>query len=98
MAAIQAAPPIANGILQAEAPGLAEPEKKGKGLLGAALGMLAPMAFRAAQGYALQFAEQWLAQKLAEQVQSHPDLAAALGGRAESPQGPRADRPGMPRF
>jgi hypothetical protein len=98
---IPMAPAIASGSLPAEAPRLAEPEKekgKGKSLLGAAFGMLAPIAFRAAQGYALQFAEQWLARKMAEQVQNHPDLAAALGGHAERPPGPRAQSPGMPRF
>jgi hypothetical protein len=96
---LQAAPALANAIVPAEPPRSAEPEKKKRqGLLGAALGMLAPVAFRAAQGYALQFAEQWLAGKMAEQVQNHPNLAAVLGGRAERPPGPRAEQPGRPRF
>jgi hypothetical protein len=89
----------------AEAPRPAE-EKKGKGLLGMVFGLVAPVALRAAQGYALQFAEQWLAGKVAEQMQQHPDLAAAFGGQAAGPSsgpqpwppGPQARPPGTPRF
>jgi len=87
-----------------EIPRQAEPEKKkGKGLLGAAFGMLAPVAFRAAQGYALQFAEQWMAQRLAQQMEGHPDLAAAFGGQqapppTASPRGPQMGPQGTPRF
>jgi hypothetical protein len=47
----------------------------------------------------LQFAEQWMAQKVAQQMQQHPDLAAAFGAQhAREPQGPRARPPGAPRF
>jgi hypothetical protein len=86
--------------IAAEPPRPAEP-KKSKGLLGTAFGLVAPLAFRTAQGYALQFAEQWLAQKVAEQMGQHPDLAAAFGAGAEAPpepQRPRASPPGTPRF
>jgi hypothetical protein len=37
-------------------------EKK-SGLIGAAFGMLAPIAVRAAQGYALKYIENWIAQQ-----------------------------------
>jgi hypothetical protein len=50
----------------------------------------------------MQFAEQWLAQKVAEQMGQHPDLAAAFGAGAQpsppEPQGPRVSPPGTPRF
>jgi hypothetical protein len=77
--------------------------KKSKSLLGSAFGLIAPIAFRTAQGYAMQFAEQWLAQKVAEQMGQHPDLAAAFGAGAPQPgptepQGPRMSPPGAPRF
>jgi hypothetical protein len=75
--------------------------KKGKSLLGSAFGLFAPLVFRTAQGYALQFAEQWLAQKVAEQMGQHPDLAAAFGAGTQAPpepQGPRVSPPGAPRF
>jgi hypothetical protein len=75
--------------------------KKGKSLLGSAFGMVAPLVFRTAQGYAMQFAEQWLAQKVAEQMGQHPDLAAAFGAGTQGPpepQGPRVSPPGAPRF
>jgi hypothetical protein len=48
----QAAPPIE-----------AEPEKKGRGLIGAGLGMIAPIAIRAAQNYATHFLTNWIAQQ-----------------------------------
>jgi hypothetical protein len=75
--------------------------KKGKGLLGTMFGLVAPMALRAAQGYAMSFAEQWLAQKVADQMAQHPDLAAAFGAAGPAspePQGPRVGPPGAPRF
>jgi hypothetical protein len=75
--------------------------KKGKSLLGSAFGLVAPLVFKTAQGYALQFAEQWLAQKVAEQMGQHPDLAAAFGATGPpppEPQGPRVSPPGAPRF
>ncbi|WP_435008153.1 hypothetical protein P12x_005428 [Tundrisphaera lichenicola] len=75
-----------------------EAEKKGKGLLGTAIGFFAPMALRAAQGYALQYAEQWLAQHMAQQFQNHPDLAAAFGGHAEPPPAPTNRPPTAPRY
>jgi len=88
----------ARKVLQAEAPRVEVKEKKGKGLLGTAFGMLAPVALRAAQGYALQFFEQWMAQKMAQQIQNHPELAAAFAGQSEAPRGPQARPPGAPRF
>jgi hypothetical protein len=72
--------------------------KKSKGLLGSVFGLVAPIAFRAAQGYALQFAEQWMAQKVAQQMAQHPDLASAFGVQNPEPQGPRVSPPGTPRF
>jgi hypothetical protein len=72
--------------------------KKGKGLLGTVFGLVAPFAFKAAQGYALQFAEQWMAQKLAQQMAQHPEMASAFGMQNPEPQGPRVSPPGFPRF
>ena len=90
---IQVAPAEIARAVAIEAPKMPEPErKKGKGLLGTAFGLLAPVALRAVQGYALQFAEQWMAQRLAQQMQMHPDLAAAFGQQAPPAQGP----PGSP--
>lgn len=93
-----AAPEIARAVAPVEAPE-PSPAKKGKGLLGTVFGLVAPVAFRAAQGYALQFAEQWMTQKVAQQMEQHPDLAAAFGGQeASGPRGPRVSPPGAPRF
>jgi hypothetical protein len=96
---VQIAPTEIARVVAPEPPGPAE-AKKGKGLLGSVFGLVAPVAFRAAQGYALQIAEQWMAQKVAQQMQQHPDLAAAFGGQAPEPpsQGPRVVPPGAPRF
>lgn len=93
-----ASPEVARAIAPVEEPRPA-PAKKDKGWLGTLFGLVAPVAFRAAQGYALQFAEQWMAQKVAQQMEQHPELAAALGGQqASSPPGPRVGPPGAPRF
>jgi hypothetical protein len=63
-----------------------EPAKKAatKGVLGALLGMLVPVVVRAAQGYAVQYFENWLAQQ--------QNLLAGLG--AALPQAPGG--PGQP--
>ena len=43
-------------------PAAAEPKKKKRwGLIGSAVGLLAPIAVRAAQNYAIQYLEQWIA-------------------------------------
>jgi hypothetical protein len=108
-ATIQVAPAEIARAVALEAPRPPEPEKKkGKGLLGTAFGLLAPVAFRAVQGYALQFAEQWLAQRVAQQMQLHPDLAAAFGAQeqpsqqglpgSQGPRGPQVGPRGAPRF
>ncbi len=96
-ATIQLAPSEPVRTVAAEAIRPAE-EKKGKSLLGMAFGLVAPVAFRAVQGYALQYAEQWLAGKVAEQMQQHPDLAAAFGGQPAGTPGPQTRPPGTPRF
>jgi hypothetical protein len=102
---LQLAPAEIARAVATEAPSAPEPEKKqGKGLLGTAFGLLAPIALRAVQGYALQFAEQWLAQRVAQQMSLHPDLAAAFGGQEQPPpqqgppRGPQVGPQGAPRF
>lgn len=79
----------------AETPRVIEKEKPGRGIVGSLFGMVAPVAFRAAQGYALQFFEQWMSQKMAQQLQAHPELAAAFGGPGQAPPG-QAGHPGHP--
>ena len=104
---IQFGPAEIARAVSAEAPRAAEPEKKkGKGLFRSALGLIVPVVFRAGQGYALQFFEQWMAEKMAQQQGGFGDLAAAFG--APQPQqppppqapasGPQARPPGSPRF
>ncbi len=63
----------------AVSPAPAEPaKKKGKGIFRTVLGLAAPFALRTAQGYALQFFEQFLAQKMAQQQSPFTDLAASF--------------------
>jgi len=88
-----------------------EPEKKkrSKSLIGAGLAMLAPLAWRAAQNYAMGYLEQWIAQQQQQYMASagpHPAGSESRGwpggapppGAAKSPStppgGPR--RPGGP--
>jgi len=66
-----------------------------KGIVAAAIGLAAPMVFRAAQGYAMKYLEGWILQ----QQMSHPvsgPLFVRPGGAA--PDSPRPTRKGdMPR-
>jgi hypothetical protein len=96
--ALQVAPAEIARVATIEPSAPLETEKKGKGLLGTVFGFVVPIALRAAQGYALQFAEQWMSQKVAEQMQQHPDLAAAFGSHPSEPRGPQVSPPGSTRF
>lgn len=53
---------VREAIKQAHDAGAGE-KKRGKSLIAAGLGMLAPLAWRAAQNYALSYLEQWIAQQ-----------------------------------
>jgi hypothetical protein len=69
------------------------PETAGSGrarsLVGAALGMLAPLAWRAAQSYAVAYLEQWIAYQTQRR---HMDAGATPG--AAAPPSPAPARPG----
>ena len=82
-------------VIHEAAKAVEPPKKQGKGLLKAALGFVAPFALRTAQGYALHFFEQYLAQKMAQQQGPLADLAASFmnqggpdGGMQAPPQQP----------
>jgi hypothetical protein len=64
-----------------------EKKEKRSGLLGALFGMVVPVAIRAAQGYAAQYLENWIAQ------QGATSPFAASG--PQQPQGAQA-KPGKP--
>lgn len=75
--------PALEGVVQSiaaaapqAAPAVERPIKKSNGLLRKAIGFATPFALRAAQGYALQFFEQYLAQKMAQGANPLNDLAA----------------------
>jgi len=87
----------------------AEPEAKKtrKSLIGAGLGMLAPLAWRAAQNYAMGYLEQWVAQQQQQYMAASGPAHAASPGQARPtgmpPGGPAppsggggARRPGNP--
>ena len=76
--------------MQAEAP---EPPKKGRGLIGAGLGLLAPIVMRVAQNYATHFVTNWVAQQQ-EQMAAHM-MAGSMAPREGEP-GPGMGRPGGP--
>jgi hypothetical protein len=59
----------------------AEPRKKRWGIIGSALGLLAPIAVRAVQNYAIQYLEQWIASQ-------PPGAGSALLGSGLFPGGP----------
>ena len=97
----QALPPVA---LPASAPVESEKKRERKSLFRIAMGLAIPLVIKAGRGYALQFAEQWLAQKLAQGPMAGAGglegLAAmfAQGGPQPGqpqPQGPQP-HPGQP--
>jgi hypothetical protein len=62
-----------------------KPEKKGRGLIGAGLGMLVPVALKAAQNYATHYLTNWIAQ----QQEAHmAGMMAEAGMTHEQPRGP----------
>lgn len=71
-------------------------ERKGT-LIGAAFGMIAPLAVRAVQGYAMKYLEQWINQQQMNLLQAGPPPAHA-GPQAGPGQGPMHGprRPGGP--
>lgn len=72
--------------------------KRKKSLVGAALGMVAPLALRAAQGYALQYLEHWIAQQQAAHTHVGPVPTSPnppSGGPGPGPGRPAGPRPGF---
>jgi hypothetical protein len=65
-----------------------EKEKRKAGLVGMAFGFLGPIALRAAQGYAVQFVENWILQQAAQNP--------LIGGLPEGPK-PPGQPPNRPR-
>ena len=86
-------------------PSPAVPAKKRWGLIGSALGLLAPIAVRAAQNYAIQYLEQWIAAQPPRGAGPRPSAPGMFPGlpRPEAAPAPaRVDRapsgsPGRPR-
>ena len=69
-----------------------EPKKKGKGIFKTLVGLATPFVLKSAQGYAMQYFEQYLAQKLAEQQSPLADLAASF--MPDNASGPAHPGPG----
>ena len=80
-----------------------EPKKKGKGIFRTLVGLATPFVLKSAQGYAMQYFEQYLAQKLAEQQSPLANLAASFmpdhaGGPANPGPGANPGPTGAGRF
>ena len=96
---IQYAPAEQVKAAVAEVTQTAEPaKKKGRGLFKIAMGFATPFVLRTAQGYALQFFEQYLAQKMAQQQSPFADLAASFMNNGASPADVQGSQPPGPRF
>jgi len=76
------------GELLKEAPEPAE-KKARKSLIGAAFGMLAPLAWRAAQNYAMGYLEQWIAQQQQQAMAAAAPPPAARPSPGRTGGGPR---------
>jgi hypothetical protein len=69
--------------------GQAEPPKRARSLLGAAAGLLVPVALRAAQGYAVNYLEQWIAhQQDLQRDAGPPPTPSAAPRNAGATRGP----------
>ncbi len=74
-----------------------DPPARKKGLIAAGLGMLAPIAWKAAQGYAMKYLEQWIMQQQSSAMQAGPPPfqpggsigPGGPGGPGRPPTGPR---------
>ena len=84
------------GVQAVEAAAPEPPKKKGRGLIGAGLGLIAPIALRAAQNYATHFVGNWIAQQQ-EQMAAHLMAGAGMGPPPGGPgPGMGMGRPGGP--
>jgi hypothetical protein len=80
----------------------APPKERRKSLIGAALGMAAPLVLRAAQGYALKYLEQWIMQQQSATLQAgpppgrptYPGSPGSAGGTGPGRPSPGPYRPG----
>jgi len=82
---VEAAKPQAETLAQA-------PSKKKKNIILAGLGLATPLLLKAAQGYALKYAEQWILQQQAAATQVGPSSDVPGGG----PGSTGARGPGRP--
>lgn len=87
-------------VVDASKAGRKDTGDRKKTLLGAAFGMVAPFAVKAAQGYALKYLEQWILHQQSQQAQhgpppTHPGADFAPGFNAQGPA--NTGRPGAPR-
>ena len=83
-------------VVEAAKANVANATPREKGLVAAALGMLAPLVWRTAQGYALKYLEQWMLQGHEHALHAGPPPAQP-GGQPRAGQGqnrPAGPRPG----
>ena len=70
-------------------PSKAEAQKEKSGVIGMLFGMVAPIALKAAQNYAMHFAQNWLAQQQQQQSEEGPpggpSMAPGASGRGPVP-------------
>lgn len=66
----------------------AEPPGRKKGLIAAGLGLLMPLAWKTAQGYALKYLEQWIMQQQAAALHTVPPPLHPGGGGSPGAMGP----------
>jgi hypothetical protein len=74
-----------------------EAEKRRKSLLGAAFGMVAPLAWRVVQNYAVGYLEHWIAQQQQQYMATAgppPVSPSTSGGPGPGPARPRGSPPG----
>jgi hypothetical protein len=93
-AIVAVAPAAAPAMSQAD---LAAPKKKRWGIIGTAAGLLVPIAVRAAQNYAIQYLEKWIAAQPPDAGAGSARLGSGLSQRAQSPgRGPGAGPRSVP--
>lgn len=71
-----------------------DPPGRRKGLIAAGLGMLAPLVWKTAQGYALKYLEQWIMQQQAAALHAGPAPAHPGYPGGQAPQGGGPGTPG----
>lgn len=80
---------VREALAEGKSAPIAEKPKKKAGIVGTLFGFVGPIALRAAQGYAVQYVENWILQQAAQS----PLVGNPMAGSSPPPRGKPGNRP-----